>query len=93
MQPGSVHAHEHHHIFRGFDQSAARFLGADARLLYGMTVPLLMVVGLIAVLALSPVAWLVAVILVVEIGALLLVIWGLLEMIGDEQSDDSQRSI
>jgi hypothetical protein len=92
MQPSSSpsHAHQHRYIFRGFDESVTRMLGADARLLYGMAVPLLMVVGLIVVLALSPATWLVAVIVVFEIAALALVVRGLLEMMSDEEDDESQ---
>ena len=92
MQPSPTHAHEHRYIFRGFDQSVTRVLGADARLLYGIAVPLLMIVGLIVVLALSPATWFVAVIVVFEIAALVLVVTGLLQMMSDEQDDESQRT-
>lgn len=64
-------------------------LGADARLLYGMAIPILMIVGLIMVLALSPAWWLVALIVVFEIAALALVVTGLLVMMSDEQDDGS----
>jgi chromate transport protein ChrA len=90
MQPSPSHSHEHRFVFRGFDQSVERVLGADARLLYGMLVPILMIVGLIVVLGLSPAAWLVAVIVGFEIAALLLVVRGLLEMMSDDQDDESQ---
>jgi hypothetical protein len=91
VAPSPTDAHQHRYIFRGFDQSVARMLGADARLLYGMGFPILMLVGLIVVLALNPAAWLVALIVVFEIAALLLVVTALLEMMSDEQDDESQR--
>jgi len=74
-------------VFRGLDQSVERALGMDARLLYGMGMPMLMIVGLIIVLALNPASWLVAVIVVVEMGALGLIISALLEMMreGDDE--------
>ena len=65
-------------------------LGADARLLYGIAASFLMIVGLIVVLALSPATWLVGVIVLFEIAALALVVTGLLEMMSDEQDDESQ---
>ena len=59
----------------------------DGRLLYGMGMPMLMFVGLTIVLALNPASWLVAVIVVVEMGALGLIISALLEMMreGDDE--------
>jgi uncharacterized membrane protein len=89
MQPGPTDARQHRYVFRGFDQSVARVLGTDARLLYGMAIPILMIVGLIMVLALSPAGWLVALIVLFEIAALALVITGLLEMMSDDQDDGS----
>jgi hypothetical protein len=90
MQTSPVRGHEHRPIFRGFDESVAHVLGADARLLYGMAAPILMIVGMIVVLGLSPATWLVAVIVVCEIGALTLVVKALLEMMDDEHDDESE---
>ena len=77
-------------LFRGFDASMTRMLGADLRLLYGIAVPILMVLGLILVLALNPVKWVVAVIVVCEIGGLALIVTGLYAMMSDD--DQAQPS-
>jgi hypothetical protein len=90
VPPTPTQAHEHRYVFRGFDQSVTRVLGADARLLYGMAIPILMIVGLILVLALNPAAWLVGLIVLFEVAALALVVTGLLEMMSDEQDDGSE---
>jgi hypothetical protein len=73
--------------FRGFDDSVERRLGADMRLVYGMAVPILMIVGLVVILALSPAAWLVAAIVVMEVMALGVVVYGFMGML-DEPEDD-----
>lgn len=87
----TAHNHEHHDpVFRGFDYSVERVLGADMRLVYGMLAPILMVIGLIVVLALQPATWLVGVIVVVEVAALAVVITGLLGMMStDDDQDDA----
>lgn len=90
MAPTSARAGQHRHILRGFDESMTEMLGADARLLYGMAVPILMIVGLIILLALNPAKWLVVAIVLLEIAALALVVAGLLEMMSDD--DEPQRS-
>ncbi len=92
MAPNPSHADRHRPIFQGFDESVTRLLGADMRLLYGMLVPILMIVGLIIVLALNPATWLVGAIVVLEIAALLLVVTALLEMMRDGEDDRNQRS-
>ncbi len=70
--------------FSGFDASVERTLGADMRLVYGMAVPILMVVGLIIILALSPAVWLVAAILVLELALLGVVVYGFVGMLNDD---------
>ena len=85
---GSLNAQTRRHVFRGFDSSIERLLGADMRLIYGMAAPILMIIGLIVVLGLSPAPWLVAAILVIEIGGLGVVVAGLLEMLNDEDEDE-----
>lgn len=80
---------EHHEpVFRGFDSSVERVLGADMRLVYGILVPILMVVGLIIVLALQPTAWLVGAILVIEVAALATVVTGLLGMMTTDDDEE-----
>jgi hypothetical protein len=83
---------DHPHAFRGFDQSVERAVGADMRLLYGMLVPILMVCGVIILLALSPATWLVAIILVLELGALGVVGYGLAGMLNEPPDDDADES-
>lgn len=78
---------DHPNAFRGFDQSVERAVGADMRLLYGMLVPILMICGVIVVLALSPAVWLVAIILLLELGALAVVGYGLAGMLNEAPDD------
>jgi hypothetical protein len=52
-----------------------------------MAVPILMIVGLVVILALSPAAWLVAAIVVMEVMALGVVVYGFMGML-DEPEDD-----
>ncbi|MHB1570911.1 MAG: hypothetical protein ACYCXW_18750 [Solirubrobacteraceae bacterium] len=88
MATGDFHPHQHRFIFRGLDRSLERALGMDGRLLYGMGVPMLMIVGLVIVLALNPATWIVAVIVVLEMGALVLIVSALLEMMRDDQNEE-----
>ncbi len=74
-------------VFHEFDTTVERSLGVDARLLYGMVVPILMVCGLIIVLALNPETWLVVAVLLLEVAALGVVITGFLSMLSED--DDS----
>ena len=78
---------DHPHRFHGFDESVERAVGADMRLLYGMLVPILLICGVIIVLALSPAMWLVAIILVLELGALAMVGYGLAGMLNEPPDD------
>jgi hypothetical protein len=71
-------------VFRGLDETVERLLGADMRLLYGMAVPILMVVGLIILLALNPATWLVAAVVVLEIAALAVVVLGFVGMLDED---------
>ena len=80
----------HQHPFRRLDDSVQGVLGADLRLIYGMAAPMLMIIGLILLLALRPETWLVIAIVVMELAALALVVYGLFGMLSeddDEQSD------
>jgi hypothetical protein len=75
-------------VFHEFDASVERTLGVDARLLYGMAVPILMVCGLIVLLALNPETWLVIAVLVLEAAALGVVITGFLGMLNEDDDSD-----
>jgi hypothetical protein len=80
--------HSHQHIFKGLDDSVGRLLGADIRLIYGFAVPMLMIVGLIVVLALQPQTWLVISIVVLELAALGVVVYGFIGILNDEENED-----
>src|ERR1700694_4097045 len=86
MATGQSTTHPHANAFRGFDESVERALGVDMRLLYGMAAPILMIVGVIILLALNPAAWLVATVVVLELAALAVVVYGFVGMLdeGDE---------
>ncbi len=84
----SAHTH-HRQVFRGFDDSTERILGADMRLIYGIGAPILMVVGLIILLALNPTTWLVVAILVLEVAALGVVVAALFELMRDDEDEDA----
>lgn len=83
----------HPHAFRGLDESVERAVGADMRLLYGMLVPILMICGVIIVLALIPETWVVALIVVLELGALAIVGYGLAGMLDEPPDDRGEGSV
>ncbi len=89
MAIADPHQSHHENAFHGFDESVERVLGADMRLVYGMAVPILMIVGLIVILALSPATWLVVSILILEAAALGVVIYGFTGLLNepDEEGD------
>ncbi len=62
------------------------------RLIYGIGVPILMVVGLIILLALNPTTWLVVSILLLEVAALGLVVAALFELMRDDEDEDETFS-
>lgn len=88
MASASSNTSPHPNAFRAFDASVERVLGADMRLIYGMLVPILMVCGLIIVLAFSPSAWLVGLILLFELLGLALVVYGFIVLIRDDDEHD-----
>jgi hypothetical protein len=79
--------HPHENPFRGFDESVEHVLGADMRLIYGFAIPILMVIGLIVILGLSPATWLVVAILVMEVAALCVVLTGFIGMLNEPDDD------
>jgi len=87
MPTTPTNTHPHQSVFGGFDDSVEHVLGADMRLIYGMAAPILMIVGFIVVLALSPATWLVIAIVVLEIAALGLVVTGFMTMMNEEPED------
>ena len=91
MATATPTTHSRGHAFQGFDRSVEEALGADMRLIYGMAVPILMVIGLVVILALSPAVWLVASIMVIELAMLVGVVYGFMGMM-DEDGDDQAES-
>jgi hypothetical protein len=89
MASASSTTHPHGNALRGFDESVERVLGADMRLVYGMAAPILMIIGMIIVLALSPTTWLVAAIIVLELAALAIVVYGFVGMLNEDDEDDA----
>jgi hypothetical protein len=83
-------AAERQYIFRGFDESMTRLLGADFRLICGIAMSLLMIVGLVVLLALNPTRWLVVAIVLVEVAALGVIVAGLLGLMRDDVDDEGQ---
>lgn len=75
--------------FRAFDHSVERLLGADFRLLYGMSVPVALLVALVVALSVSHSTWLLVLLVLLEIAALALVIYGLLGMLNEPADADA----
>ena len=75
-------------VFHEFDATVERSLGVDARLLYGMLIPILMVCGLIVLLALNPETWLVIAVVLFEAAALGVVVTGFLAMLNEDDDTD-----
>lgn len=90
MATATPDPHHHENAFRGFDESVERVIGADMRMVYGMGVPILMILGLIVILALSPAVWLVATIVVLEIAALGVVAYGFVGLLNESEQEDDQ---
>ena len=74
--------------FRGLERSVEHVLGADFRLVYGIAVPILMVIGLIILLALRPSTWLVVSVLLLEVAALAVVVVGFMGVLNDEDDEE-----
>jgi hypothetical protein len=74
--------------FRAVDAWLESVLGADMRLLYGVIIPMVLVVDVLVLLTFKQYAWLVAILMLIEIGALLLVIYGFMEMLDDEDAGE-----
>lgn len=87
MATAYPHQSEHENAFHGFDESVERVLGADMRLVYGMAVPILVIVGLIVILALSPATWVVAAIVLLEVAALGVVIYGFMGLLNEPDDE------
>jgi len=87
MASPTTHSRQHRHVLHGFDESVTNVLGADVRLLYGLAIPILVIIDLIVLLALNPAKWLVGAILLLELAALALVVGALYEMMSDDEDE------
>jgi hypothetical protein len=90
--PAASHNQPHENPFHGFDESVEHVLGADMRLIYGFAVPILMVVGLIIILALTPATWLVVTIVVMEVAAMGVVLTGFVGMLNEPGDQDDENT-
>lgn len=84
------HIHQIHPPLDGLDRRLGRLLGVDMRLMYGFSVPVLILVGLILVFALSPATWMVVVLVVIEISLITLIITKLVEMINEPEGREGR---
>lgn len=75
-------------IYQTIDVAIERVIGADFRLIYGMAVPILILCGLIIALAAYPKAWVVGILVVLEIGTLAMIVRGFMDMM--DSDDDGQ---
>lgn len=64
-----------------------RILGADMGLLIALAAPCIFVIGLILLFGVEPAAWLVAIIMVVEVLTVAAVIWAFMRLMSDEPGD------
>jgi hypothetical protein len=71
--------------YRNIDTWAERIIGADFRLIYGIGVPILILCGLIIALAAYPKAWLVAILVILEISSLVVIVRALMTMMDDDE--------
>jgi len=90
MSTTNPETHHHENPFRGFDDSVERTVGADMRLIYGLGAPILLVLGVIVILALSPATWLVVAIVLIEIAALAIVLTGFMGMLNQPDEDEAE---
>jgi Flp pilus assembly protein TadB len=61
-----------------------RSIGVDVRLFYGLLVPAAVVVALVVALALNPTWWLLVPLVIVLIGAIGVVVVGIMQMLGGD---------
>jgi len=90
MSTTNPETHHHENPFRGFDDSVERTVGADMRLIYGLGAPILLVLGVIVILAVSPATWLVVAIVLIEIAALAIVLTGFMGMLNQPDEDEAE---
>jgi cell shape-determining protein MreD len=88
MSTGVGHTHHHEPLH----ERVERALGADIRLIYGIGVPMIGVLGFVIALAISGQGWMVGAVVVFLLIALAVVVFGLYEMLGEDSDDEQTRS-
>ncbi|MGZ6716424.1 MAG: hypothetical protein ACXVFG_16940 [Gaiellaceae bacterium] len=68
------------------DRAFQRVFEVDARLLYGIVVPVLAITGFVVLLAFDPSNWLLAVAVVLLLLASLIVVLGIVRMLSDDDA-------
>jgi cell shape-determining protein MreD len=81
----SPHTASHHAI--PLHVRMERALGADMRLLYGIAAPIAAAVAFIIALALSKQTWMAGVVVFFLVIALAVVVFGIYEMLGEDEED------
>ena len=72
--------------YQAVDQAFQRLFEVDARLLYGIVVPVLAISGLVVILAFDPSNWLLALVVVLLLLASLIVVAGIVRMLSDNDA-------
>jgi hypothetical protein len=84
MATESAPPRPHRSLYRTVDVFIERLIGADFRLIYGMGIPILLLCGVIIALAEYPKVWLVAILVILELGTLFFIVRGFMEMMDSE---------
>ena len=85
--PGARPSHHHRLNFEHFDDTVARLIGVDMRLIYGMAAPIFAILGMVIVLGLHPSEWLVGLIMLLEIACLGVVLTGIIGVMDNHDPD------
>jgi hypothetical protein len=72
--------------YRAVDRAFQRVFEVDARLLYGIVVPVLAITGFVVLLAFDPSNWLLALAVVLLLLASLMVVLGIVRMLSDDDA-------
>ncbi|MGZ6623686.1 MAG: hypothetical protein ACXVHD_29230 [Solirubrobacteraceae bacterium] len=72
--------------YRAVDRAFQRVLEVDARVLYGIVVPVLAITGFVVLLAFDPSNWLLALAVLLLLLASLIVVLGIVRMLSDDDA-------
>jgi ABC-type uncharacterized transport system fused permease/ATPase subunit len=75
------------HHSQSISERLERAIGADMRLIYGIAIPMLATIGFIIALAISGQGWMVPAVVVFLVITLAVVVFGLFEMMNDDDQD------